>query len=529
MANFASHQFNYYREFGLTVIPVQADSKKPPETLKWKKFLGGEKPTEAMYAWWAKQWPSCNFGVLTGSCNRLLVIDVDEATDENQAFVSRLPRTSVAKTSKGYHYYFRIPEGLTLETKIRFLRGVDCKAEGGYVLAPPSVHPDGSVYDWVLPLVDEETGESFLADLPQWVIEFFAEQKGLLESTSYGDERLWKLNLPGGLKDGEGRNNTAASVAGILVASLPEELWELAGWAGLKDWNFTNTPPLGEKELRTTFDSIANKERSKRRGQQIEVYTLAELQHSRPAPPEFIIPHVLAVGQTLLVGHPKAGKSAFCLGLGLSVATGLPPFANTAESLTHYGHGFTSNKAGVLYLALEDNRHRFYERTAQMYLGSSAWPANFYITHKWPAASDGGNQAISNFLDQHPEVKLVIIDTLLPYIKKVSQKGDVFAGQYQMMEPTFQLAHEKGVCVLIIYHSRKGYTKDPTDAVAGTNGMSAVPDTVINLARQAGSPVADLIMSSRDFQGDTIHLRQQGTIGWRLEVPQPEEANAKSV
>jgi len=60
------------------------------------------------------------------------------------------------------------------------------------------------------------------------------------------------------------RNVTAASLAGKILGRLPEELWETAGWGGLKEWNSRNQAPLSERELRSVFESIARREAAKR-------------------------------------------------------------------------------------------------------------------------------------------------------------------------------------------------------------------------------------------------------------------------
>jgi hypothetical protein len=63
----------------------------------------------------------------------------------------------------------------------------------------------------------------------------------------------------------EGQRNAAAAVlAGALLRRLPQELWDLAGWGGLKLWNARNVPPLTEGELRAVFESIARRERAAR-------------------------------------------------------------------------------------------------------------------------------------------------------------------------------------------------------------------------------------------------------------------------
>lgn len=74
--------------------------------------------------------------------------------------------------------------------------------------------------------------------------------------------RPWREGLRG-VPEGQ-RNATAASVAGAIVYRLPDGLWEVAGWGGLKEWNARNAVPLSERELRAVFESIARREWSSR-------------------------------------------------------------------------------------------------------------------------------------------------------------------------------------------------------------------------------------------------------------------------
>ena len=75
--------------------------------------------------------------------------------------------------------------------------------------------------------------------------------------------RRWRERLAG-VTEGR-RNATAASVVGGILGRLPEEFWETAGWGGLKEWNTRNAVPLRERELRSVYESIARRERAKRR------------------------------------------------------------------------------------------------------------------------------------------------------------------------------------------------------------------------------------------------------------------------
>jgi hypothetical protein len=96
-----------------------------------------------------------------------------------------LPKTLCAKTGrkgadgkrKGCHYYFRVPGGAAIRNSAGALgKGLDIRADGGYVVAPPSLHPSGLLYEWLAP-------EQPLADTPPWMLARLAEAKPAPEAS----------------------------------------------------------------------------------------------------------------------------------------------------------------------------------------------------------------------------------------------------------------------------------------------------------------------------------------------------------
>ena len=110
-------------------------------------------------AWWTK-WPDANIGIQTGEKSGLLVVDVDpknagDATWERLAQDHDTdPVTLTADTgSGGLHVYYRRPLdcGKVRSRDNAIPPGVDCKCDGGYVVAPPSLHRMGKRYSWRRP------------------------------------------------------------------------------------------------------------------------------------------------------------------------------------------------------------------------------------------------------------------------------------------------------------------------------------------------------------------------------------------
>ena len=103
--------------------------------------------------WWSS-WPNANIGVATGSLSGIVVVDVD---GDNGGFVtwnelkSTLGdmKTLTSNTGDGFHLFFVCPEGIDLKSASNAIgNGIDIKAEGGYVVAPPSLHETGVRYTW---------------------------------------------------------------------------------------------------------------------------------------------------------------------------------------------------------------------------------------------------------------------------------------------------------------------------------------------------------------------------------------------
>lgn len=145
---------------GFRVIPLMP-GKKLPLVKAWQRMASDELETLCR---WAKQWPDANIGVATGAASGVLVLDLDVKDGRNgiatidrlAASGKRLPAAPlVATPSGGRHLFFRMEPGVKNVVGITrggrgFGDGVDVRAAGGFVVAPPSVLENGS-YRWLVP------------------------------------------------------------------------------------------------------------------------------------------------------------------------------------------------------------------------------------------------------------------------------------------------------------------------------------------------------------------------------------------
>lgn len=101
---------------------------------------------EAQIRRWWTDGPDLNIGIATGVDSQIIVLDVDD----KDADIPSLPDTICTITgSGGYHHIYRRPTTADrCKTMVRFRPGLDSRADGGYIIAPPSMHASGRRYQW---------------------------------------------------------------------------------------------------------------------------------------------------------------------------------------------------------------------------------------------------------------------------------------------------------------------------------------------------------------------------------------------
>ena len=111
---------------------------------KWQQYQNKRETREVVKKWYEDR-PYLNLGIIT---NGLLVLDAD--TDEGVRWCEgNLSVEIYSITAKGAHFYFKQPKYQKVNCEIKNTKcGIDIKADGGYVVAPPSVHGSGKFYRW---------------------------------------------------------------------------------------------------------------------------------------------------------------------------------------------------------------------------------------------------------------------------------------------------------------------------------------------------------------------------------------------
>jgi|GEM_PF-2314027 len=195
---------------------------------------------------WEKGWCAANIGIITGRKSGIVVLDVDpknggdESLTKLVAVHGDLDTVQVVTGSGGSHYYFKYPLGLEIGNSAgRLGAGLDIRGSGGYVVAPPSVHPaTGKGYEWV---EGRSPMEKELADIPQWLLD------GILSPVSKVALAHSKLIFEGGRNDAMFKMACSLRARGLVEEAILSEVGRVN--------RERCTPPLGDDEIISLVES----------------------------------------------------------------------------------------------------------------------------------------------------------------------------------------------------------------------------------------------------------------------------------
>lgn len=156
----------YAERLGWLVFPCAGKTPLTPNG-----FLDATADTAQIRAWW-RRWPKANVALACDARSGILVLDIDTRNDGDAELADLvaqhgdLPETITSHTGGGgQHFLFRRPEGVSFRGKLA--GGIDIKADG-YIIAPPSVHPETrKAYAWE---ASARPLDVALAELPSWVL-----------------------------------------------------------------------------------------------------------------------------------------------------------------------------------------------------------------------------------------------------------------------------------------------------------------------------------------------------------------------
>ena len=240
---------------------------------------------------------------------------------------------------------------------------------------------------------------------------------------------------------------------------------------------------------------------------QLEFITGAELQKKEFPPIKWAIPGLLPEGLTILAGRPKQGKSWLALNLAIAISMGSNALGAKGEPV---------EKGKALYVALEDNLRRLQSRISLIHAGN--FPENLHLITELESFDEGGMDLLGNYLDHHPECRMIVLDTLAKIKGKSTNSGqELYQEDYSFMGKIQTLALERNVAIVIVHHTRKQEAEYALDSVSGSTALTGAADSIWVLkASPMGKDNASLWITGRDIEGEQdLALKMNGG-NWEL-------------
>ncbi len=288
--------------------------------------------------------------------------------------------------------------------------------------------------------------------------------------------------------DEPGQKASASLEKELQVAKIPYIVFNVAG--SKKDPNelLMSNP----EELKAAV-AAAKREVRKVYKRGVASIAASDLQTAKIDPPEWLIPDVLPQGLAILCASSKVGKSWMAMQMCLAISRG-------KEFLD-----YASNQAGCLYLALEDGIFRLKDRLNKVLDGGKA-PSNFYLSIKANGLDGGLIKQLDEEFEEHPDIKLIIIDTLQKVRGSAKKDEIAYATDYRELGALKEYADNKRICIFLIHHLRKmADENDVFNMISGSNGIMGVCDTIfIIYKKKRQDENAVLFMTGRDIRQQDV-------------------------
>lgn len=477
-----------YGAIGWRVFPCEARGKRP--LVKWRDAASTD--PAVIDAWWSQR-PDANIGLVCGEHFTVIDLDSVSARDEFAAWCVEhgidwhvYPRVA---TDHGWHVYVALSDA---RNSAGLRPHIDVRGVGGYVLAPPSVHPNGSVYRWTQTPNGAMPTFPVAAFLPK-PTRATAPAHAATGAASEGRESAYGIKARDEECEAvrtavEGTRNDTLNTAALKLAQLVAggELDERATRAALRDAARDSglEPDEVDKTIASAFAAGSNEPRSappstagrklvrRRRSEgageadterRIVSFAASTVERERL---QWLWPGYIALGKEgMLVGDADQGKSTITCDLAARVTRGdLMPDESTGLRTPY----------GVVMLVSEDGyadtvRPRLEAAGADLdrvYFVKATLPDGWEDTLTLPDDIEGLREAITKC-----DAKLIIVD---PVIAFLGDKVDSYSNHQirRAMRPLHVLAQETGVAVLGISHPSRGRGNgNPLDFSGGSLGF----------------------------------------------------------
>lgn len=395
---------------------------------------------------WEK-YPDANIGIATGQVSGLMVVDIDprsggpETRDGLVELLGPLPNTAEVITGGGgRHVYFR---DLGRKLPRQLAPGIELKGEGGYVVAPPSIHSSGNRYEF-----DGLGGRNAVlcvSSAPQWLLDKLSTR--IVSTPQWVDPDSWG---PGK------RNEMLTSLAGVMRrAGMSRASIE----AALASENRVRcNPPLDHEEVSKIAASISRYEPAVDLAPPpiTDLAQLPSIFSLKQPRIEYCVDGMLARGSvTLLTAESGTGKTWLAYYIAGRVAHGHPVI------------GLHSCQMKVLYLDGENPHYVVRQRLDDLAVTETRDLAIWGGWHEWPPAGPE-HRLVIDFAREHRG--LIVFDSLIEFHPGSEQS----ATETRAFMRLFRALANLGATVVVLHNAGKS---DKAKLYRGSSDIKAAVDT----------------------------------------------------
>ncbi|MCP3963420.1 MAG: DUF3987 domain-containing protein [bacterium] len=220
-----------YASEGWAVLPVKPRGKVPLTSHGVKDATTDQETIQE----WLRSYPNANIGLAVPVGSLVLDVDSDDALHRLKHEERSLPATATARTGRGYHFWYSA-EGVKVRNGVNVVPGVDIRAVGGYVIVSPSVHENGSVYEWTVPLEPIN-----IAPAPEWLLELLGKKE---PAPGVGQQSVNVAQVLAGVPEGQRDDQLFRLACKLRHVDVPRP------WAErlVQEAAVNCSPPLPERE-----------------------------------------------------------------------------------------------------------------------------------------------------------------------------------------------------------------------------------------------------------------------------------------
>lgn len=492
-----------YAGRGWKVLPLIPREKKPATDHGLKDATSDP---EQIAKWWNEN-PNYNIGIVTGEESKgLYVIDIDEDTEKGkhglevfkkwQQEHGEINTPVVCNTPRGgRHLYFYNHDQLKNTAGIAGC--IDTRANGGYIVAPPSIHPNGKQYVWL-----QSPEYNAVAELPRAWVDFVAGYKKPKESKGQQD-------TPEKVTQGSRTDTLVRKIGELCNTSLDKKTIKDT----IRTLNSTFEPPLSDEELnKEVFPALDRGWQDKNEIPELHPISANELLQKEIAPLKYMIDGIMPAGIGILAAPPKYYKSFLALQICVALSSG-------SEILDR-----KTMKTDCVYFDLESGNRRPQNRLKAMWVDKLDGVQ--FVTqeempkknHKMITLATGFDVMLENYLQNNPSIGVVIIDVFKKIRTEQKKTQSLYEHDYEDLEKLQAIAGRHNVSILMLHHTTK--MKDPTDpfnSMSGSTGLLGAVDFAWVISKDTrNDKQATLSITGRDIESEELTIEfDKVALKWR--------------